>query len=68
MICHAICKEVANRITAGIILASLILGAALLMRIQTSLQVVSIFFLDEEISISCARETPNGEPQRGSIM
>ena len=32
-------QKVANRITAGIILASLILGAALLMRIQTSFQV-----------------------------
>lgn len=31
-------QKVANRITAGIILASLILGAALLMRIQTSFQ------------------------------
>jgi ubiquinone biosynthesis protein len=29
-------QKVANRITAGVILASLILGAALLMRIQTS--------------------------------
>jgi ubiquinone biosynthesis protein len=33
-------QKVANRITAGIILASLILGAALLMRIQTSFQVL----------------------------
>jgi len=32
-------QKVANRITAGIILASLILGAALLMRIQTRFQV-----------------------------
>ena len=31
--------KVANRITAGIILASLILGAALLMHIQTNFQV-----------------------------
>jgi len=33
-------QKVANRITAGIILASLILGAALLMRIQTSFQLL----------------------------
>jgi predicted unusual protein kinase regulating ubiquinone biosynthesis (AarF/ABC1/UbiB family) len=33
-------QKVANRITAGIILASLILGAALLMRIQTSFQLM----------------------------
>jgi ubiquinone biosynthesis protein len=33
-------QKVANRITAGIILASLILGAALLMRIQTRFQVM----------------------------
>jgi ubiquinone biosynthesis protein len=33
-------QKVANRITAGIILASLILGAALLMRIQTTFQVM----------------------------
>ena len=32
-------QKVANRITAGIILASLILGASLLMRVQTSFQV-----------------------------
>jgi ubiquinone biosynthesis protein len=33
-------QKVANRITAGIILASLILGAALLMRIQTNFQLM----------------------------
>jgi predicted unusual protein kinase regulating ubiquinone biosynthesis (AarF/ABC1/UbiB family) len=33
------CQKVANRITAGIILASLILGAALLMRVQTRFQI-----------------------------
>jgi predicted unusual protein kinase regulating ubiquinone biosynthesis (AarF/ABC1/UbiB family) len=33
-------QKVANRITAGIILASLILGAALLMRIQTTFQLM----------------------------
>jgi predicted unusual protein kinase regulating ubiquinone biosynthesis (AarF/ABC1/UbiB family) len=33
-------QKVANRITAGIILASLILGAALLMRIQTTFQLL----------------------------
>ncbi len=33
-------QKVANRITAGIVLASLILGAALLMRIQTSFQLL----------------------------
>lgn len=33
-------QKVANRITAGLILASLILGASLLMRIQTSFQVL----------------------------
>ncbi len=32
-------QKIANRITAGIILASLILGAALLMRVQTSFQI-----------------------------
>ena len=32
-------QKTANRITAGIILASLILGAALLMRVQTSFQI-----------------------------
>jgi predicted unusual protein kinase regulating ubiquinone biosynthesis (AarF/ABC1/UbiB family) len=34
------CQKVANRITAGLILASLILGAALLMRIQTKFQLL----------------------------
>jgi predicted unusual protein kinase regulating ubiquinone biosynthesis (AarF/ABC1/UbiB family) len=33
-------QKVANRITAGIILASLILGAALLMRVQTNFQLL----------------------------
>ena len=33
------CQKVANRITAGVILAALILGASLLMRIQTRFQI-----------------------------
>jgi hypothetical protein len=32
-------QKIANRITAGIILASLILGASLLMRVQTEFQI-----------------------------
>jgi len=32
-------KKVANRITTGIVLAALIMGASLLMRIQTSFQI-----------------------------
>jgi hypothetical protein len=44
-------EKIANRITAGIVLAALILGAALLMRVETSFRIVGypglamLFFL-----------------------